>query len=898
MIDSIYTNMNDSTTRKIISKVELYNGSTLLKTFKHDDNLQSVEISRLGAKGKFFGFGICQQATVNIVDRNREINIEKGQVLKVYFSVEDENYVKICPSFYVDSVERDEKTNALKVIAYDAIYKAASHEVSELRLTAPYTVRDVAERITSFIGAEGLVIDNTITPVEPDNPDTPVTYTVTFNTNGHGDQPEAISNITTLPNPLPVLSEDGWTFEGWYKNQELTTIAVAGAMLYEDITLYAKWTEVVDPDVPVDPDEPTHTHTACPICGLCTDPDCTGTEEEKCQGHDEPEDDFVNLLDLSTCYNSGYSEVIINDDGSVTSILTNDYSSKLSTTSLNEIILNAPLYTKFMIDLGKVPSNSYFSISIYGPLNTDTNTYPTSEYYSTRGESYLIFRRENYRFSTIDHIEILFHQNDSAITETFTFPYIHFGYAPESYAVSEASTFSLRRSVAQENTGFDTEYSEGANFSGKETLRNTLDSIAEVTQTIYFLNDSEQLVFKSLDIQGGSVLNIEKNSYFDLQVKDAVNISKIVHVTELGNNLYTGDDTGIKQTVRDNPFWNNRTDLITLLDESLLRINGLTIVPFNTKWRGNFLIEIGDKIGLRAKDGSCIYTYVLDDIIKYNGGFSQTTNWEYTPEEDRGTTSNPTTIGEKFNQTFARVDQINKKIDLVVSTIDTKIEESIEKAVENIEIPDNKEYVDEQIKTVTETITEKEAAIKLTTDAIDQRVTENTEKTTTIENNLGEVISITENHTVQIGALTVESNAISASVKSLETTTESSFDAVDNTITALTKEVNLKVDSEAVKISINKALEEGVDKVKTSSKNYTFDDSGLNISSSDSEFNTEITEDGMRIYKHSTEVLIANNEGVTATDLHARTFLIIGENSRLEDRGNRTACFWIGPAGG
>ena len=39
------------------------------------------------------------------------------------------------------------------------------------------------------------------------------------------------------------------------------------------------------PDTPVVP-EPTHTHTACPTCGLCTAEDCTGAATEKCAGHE------------------------------------------------------------------------------------------------------------------------------------------------------------------------------------------------------------------------------------------------------------------------------------------------------------------------------------------------------------------------------------------------------------------------------------------------------------------------------------------------------------------------------------------------------------------------------------------------------------------------------------
>ena len=55
----------------------------------------------------------------------------------------------------------------------------------------------------------------------------------------------------------------------------------------------------------------------------------------------------------------------------------------------------------------------------------------------------------------------------------------------------------------------------------------------------------------------------------------------------------------------------------------------------------------------------------------------------------------------------------------------------------------------------------------------------------------------------------------------------------------------------------------------------------------------------MSVYKNEEKVLIANNEGVKAANLHATTYLIIGNYSRFEDYTNidgevRTGCFWIG----
>ena len=100
--------------------------------------------------------------------------------------------------------------------------------------------------------------------------------------------------------------------------------------------------------------------------------------------------------------------------------------------------------------------------------------------------------------------------------------------------------------------------------------------------------------------------------------------------------------------------------------------------------------------------------------------------------------------------------------------------------------------------------------------------------------------------------------------------------------------------AEDVQISIDKAIMEGTEKVTTST-GFTFDSNGLKITKTDSEINTTITEDGMRVYRQDENVLVADNQGVKAEDLYATTFLIISGRSRLENFGdNRSGCFWIG----
>lgn len=69
------------------------------------------------------------------------------------------------------------------------------------------------------------------------------TYSVAFDTQSIADDIETLEEQTTLPNPLPTPTNvtDGYTFEGWYTNAELTTEATAGAAINANTTLYANY---------------------------------------------------------------------------------------------------------------------------------------------------------------------------------------------------------------------------------------------------------------------------------------------------------------------------------------------------------------------------------------------------------------------------------------------------------------------------------------------------------------------------------------------------------------------------------------------------------------------------------------------------------------------------------
>ena len=84
-------------------------------------------------------------------------------------------------------------------------------------------------------------------------------------------------------------------------------------------------------------------------------------------------------------------------------------------------------------------------------------------------------------------------------------------------------------------------------------------------------------------------------------------------------------------------------------------------------------------------------------------------------------------------------------------------------------------------------------------------------------------------------------------------------------------------------------------------KKFTLDNDGMTVEGesddSNADIKTNISNNGMTVYANGEIKLKANDRGVNATDLHANTYLIVGDNSRFENYGNnRTGCFWIGGA--
>ena len=82
------------------------------------------------------------------------------------------------------------------------------------------------------------------TPLPTPTPTPMETYTISFDNMGHGDNPKNLTEVTMIPYSLPLLEDELFEFHGWYLDESLTNIAISGTNLKQDITLYAKWTEI------------------------------------------------------------------------------------------------------------------------------------------------------------------------------------------------------------------------------------------------------------------------------------------------------------------------------------------------------------------------------------------------------------------------------------------------------------------------------------------------------------------------------------------------------------------------------------------------------------------------------------------------------------------------------
>jgi len=134
----------------------------------------------------------------------------------------------------------------------------ALEELEQYMEQHPELTEEDAALQLMFGNINGMASDELKAETQPDNltignATTAPYYNVAFVHNGHGEAAATQSVLFGKTAEEPTApEEEGWVFEGWFADKELTTPYDFTTPITKDITLYAKWTEVI---VEPEPDE-------------------------------------------------------------------------------------------------------------------------------------------------------------------------------------------------------------------------------------------------------------------------------------------------------------------------------------------------------------------------------------------------------------------------------------------------------------------------------------------------------------------------------------------------------------------------------------------------------------------------------------------------------------------
>ena len=915
--------------RTIGAKVSFTDGTTT-KELAESDSLKSAKIERVGDKTKLFGYGISQKLTTVAVDKDKEINVDDNYSGNISFKVGDGEYINASPDFHITETSRDEVSGELTITAQDAIENAKGYTFADLGMVAPYTIRDVAEAIGNKIGARG------------------------------------VDSNHFSPNLVKPIGGTGWSYYNGGKYQDgyitLTEKNNSNAYYYIDWkcrsnVLYLQFTT-----------DNNGTEDAYNISAMLTLYDASGKSLENCSiTKSSITGEYAFKWDTTQSTSTSIAKNLKKADR--IRIIIRNYTSPYIPYKFKNVIASttdapyipygsewgmrnfAKPIDEWSIAQGATRSDGWINLPtaaayshyyipwngstdtfyIKATVNSDAETFPyyigyqfvsadgsilvsnAATYGTTSGETVISWNSSKLsaankeKLKQTAKVRVFFNgRKIDDVAVPYRFKDVRFSLTDGEYVPYEGAPFTLT-------------YEAGANYEGTETLQEVLNDIAGATQTIYYINNSGTLYFKKLDIDGEPVAEIKKNMYFTLDNNELKSLKGVVSATELGDNVGAELDTdGTTQFVRNNAFWELREDIATLVDNALAAVSGLSINQFTCSWRGFPFLEIGDKIALTTKEDNTIISYFLSDTLEYDGALAQKTDWNYIDNKNE-THSNPTTLGEALNQTYAKVDKANKRIELVAKENEDKYAQLV---ITTEGISSDVKDVEEQVKTTKSELTEaingvngELTTVKSTVSTYGTQIEQNKtdinlratkEELTTVKTTLegadaankelidANTISV---QTIEksVSDLSINAEGISASVQNLTTIIETNAEGVANEIAEINKKVDMNVSAEDVSIAIQTEMAKGTDRVITST-GYKFDEEGLTVSKTNSEMETKITEDGMVVYKNGDAVLTANNQGVDAKNLHATTYLIVGTNSRFEDYGNRTGCFWVGGA--
>ena len=373
---------------------------------------------------------------------------------------------------------------------------------------------------------------------------------------------------------------------------------------------------------------------------------------------------------------------------------------------------------------------------------------------------------------------------------------------------------------------------EQINLSGKETVRDILTAIAEITGSFMFIypywtdDDVGSLCFYTYPrkqrayTQLGYLYQetyIDKSRYFELTSDKPYKLTGIASVNELEDVVAVGT-TEQQQVIYSNPFLTLLPDETqqTILTGILNQLKDFSFTPFNCEWRGDPRLEPVDWLTFEDKNGNKFTSYMLNETFEYNGGFKSTIWWEGA--ESERTDINSKSISNNILKTKATVDKVKGEITLEVSRAKeaeqllgsriTLNENAITSEVKNRQDADS-----ELSSAITQTATEIRQEVKNTTDGLDSKITQtansisaeitarenaDTELSTRITANENGITSEVSRATGKENELASDISTITQNVDNISTridTVEGNYSTINQTVNEISLEVGNKADA-------------------------------------------------------------------------------------------------------
>ena len=220
------------------------------KTETEKEEIKKKEVTRRIQRLSELGLNRSKDVNVNEVENGTEaIGIVYNEKSKVYMFNPVGN--KLNPGDVVTVLDQSDTKRTVPVVLGNTF-------LADSDIVKPFKdILDIIYQTNETAPAKVVHEEKPVEPVEEVKEETPEVleepvietpkFTVTFDNLGHGESIDPLTDLENMPDALPLLTEEGFEFEGWFMDGSFEHEAEFDVKLENDVTLYAKWNEIPKP---------------------------------------------------------------------------------------------------------------------------------------------------------------------------------------------------------------------------------------------------------------------------------------------------------------------------------------------------------------------------------------------------------------------------------------------------------------------------------------------------------------------------------------------------------------------------------------------------------------------------------------------------------------------------